>query len=127
MYEFIRINDVLIISSAFSRMIRDDLKYTDVKSLFKLLCLMADKKTPMYSCDFVNSKNNIFRIKAKRISTFLKNIAQDTFRNVIHVSREAGGMSDFRTKRYEYSLYITNECHHITLEIKGTNIFISHV
>ena len=114
MHEFIRINDVLIISSAFSRMIRDDLKYTDVKSLFKLLCLMADKK-------------NIFRIKAKRISTFLKNIAQDTFRNVIHVSREAGGMSDSRTKRYEYSLYITNECHHITLEIKGTNIFKSHV
>jgi hypothetical protein len=34
-------------------------------------------------------------------------------------------MSDSRTNRYEYSLYITNECHHITLEIKGTNIFKS--
>jgi hypothetical protein len=81
----------------------------------------------MYSCDFVSSKNNIFRIKAKRISTFLKNIAQNTFRNVMHVSREAGGMFDSRNKRYEYRLYITNECHHITLEIKGTNIFKSHV
>jgi ribosome biogenesis protein Nip4 len=101
MYEFIRINDVLIISSAFNRMIRDDLKYIDVKSLFKLLCLMVDKKKPMYACDFVNSKNNIFRIKAKRIFTFLKNIAHNTFINVMHVSREAGGMFDSHTKRYE--------------------------
>jgi len=48
-------------------MIRDYLKYTDVKPLFQLLRAMADKIKTMYSCDFVNSKNNIFRIKAKRI------------------------------------------------------------
>ena len=64
MYEYIRINDVLIISQAFNRMIRDDLKYTDVKLLFQLLRLMEDKIHTMYSCDFVNRKNNIFRIKA---------------------------------------------------------------
>jgi hypothetical protein len=40
MYEVIRIKDVLIISQAFNRMIRDDLKYTDVKPLFQLLRLM---------------------------------------------------------------------------------------
>jgi hypothetical protein len=66
-------------------------------------------------------KKNIFRIKAKRISTFLKSIAQDTFRNVIHVSREAGGMSDSRTKRYEYSLYITK---HSNLKRDFTSVYL---
>jgi hypothetical protein len=86
MYEYIRINDVLIISQAFNRMIRDDLKYTDVKLLFQLLRLMEDKINTMYSCDFVNRKNNIFRIKAKRIFTCLKNIAQTMFRNIMYVA-----------------------------------------
>ena len=67
MYEVIRIKDVLIISQAFNRMIRDDLKYTDVKPLFQLLPLMADQINTMYSCDFGKSKYNIFRIKAKCI------------------------------------------------------------
>jgi hypothetical protein len=54
-------------------MIRDDLKYTDVKPLFQLLRVMADKINTMYSCDFVNSKNNIIGIKAKCIlGHFLK-------------------------------------------------------
>jgi hypothetical protein len=86
MYEYIKINDVLIISQAFNRMIRDDLKYTDVKLLFQLLRLMEDKINTMYSCDFVNRKNNIFRIKAKRIFTCLKNIAQTMFRNIMYVA-----------------------------------------
>jgi hypothetical protein len=86
MYEYIRINDVLIISQAFNRMIRDDLKYTDVKLLFQLLRLMEDKINTMYSCDFVNRKNYIFRIKAKRIFTCLKNIAQTMFRNIMYVA-----------------------------------------
>ena len=86
MYEYIRINDVLIISQAFNRMIRDDLKYTDVKLLFQLLRLMEDKINTMYSCDFVNRKNNILRIKAKLIFTCLKNIAQTMFRNIMYVA-----------------------------------------
>jgi hypothetical protein len=86
MYEYIRINDVLIISQALNRMIRDDLKYTDVKLLFQLLRLMEDKINTMYSCDFVNRKSNIFRIKAKRILTCLKNIAQTMFRNIMYVA-----------------------------------------
>ena len=57
-------------------MIRDDLKYTDARPLFQFLHLMADKIKTIYSYDFVNSKNNIFRIKAKPIFTFLKNITQ---------------------------------------------------
>ena len=64
-------------------MIRDDFKYTDVKPLFQFLRLMPDKIKTMYSCDFVNSKNNIFRIKAKCIFTFLKNITQNMFRNIM--------------------------------------------
>jgi hypothetical protein len=89
MYEVIRIKDVLIISQAFNRMIRDDVKYTDVKLVklvFQLLRIMEDKINTMYSCDFVNRKNNIFRIKAKRICTCLKNITQTMFRNIMYVA-----------------------------------------
>ena len=83
MYEYIRIHDVLIIPQAFNRMIPDDLKYADVKLLFQLLRLMEDKINTMYSCDVVNRKHNIFRIKAKRIFTFLKNIIQTMFKNIM--------------------------------------------
>ena len=64
-------------------MIRDDIKYTDVKPLFQLLPLIPDKIKTMYSCDFAYSKNNIFRIKAKRIFTFLKNITQKTYLEIL--------------------------------------------
>ena len=80
-------------------MIRDDLKYTDVKPLFQLLHVMADNIKTVYSCDFVNSKNNIFRIKAKCIFTFLKNIAQNMFINVMEVAY----FSTLLLRRYEYS------------------------